>query len=242
MSVKNDKLQFKLGKTVFGIQINDRFQQDEVNSVLSYLAEPEITDNKAVNTLRNNEAVAKELAWYVANAGIKHMVVFCTSVEHAYAMKSLLCSLDVSTICVEGKMDKKAREEAIAEFTSGKAVCATNVNVLSIGFDYPEIDCIAMLRPTLSTALYVQQAGRGLRIAEGKESCLLLDFAGNVKRHGPVGNLSSIPSAKKGKGGSGVPPMKVCPECLEIVQASSRVSGRAYFLNFNMGRLSPLRE
>ena len=51
MSVKNDKLQFKLGKTVFGIQINDRFQQDEVNSVLSYLAEPEITDNKAVNTL-----------------------------------------------------------------------------------------------------------------------------------------------------------------------------------------------
>lgn len=179
--------------------------------------------DKAVNTLRNNEAVAKELAWYVANAGIKHMVVFCTSVEHAYAMKSLLCSLDVSTICVEGKMDKKAREEAIAEFTSGKAVCATNVNVLSIGFDYPEIDCIAMLRPTLSTALYVQQAGRGLRIAEGKESCLLLDFAGNVKRHGPVGNLSSIPSAKKGKGGSGVPPMKVCPECLEIVQASSRV-------------------
>ena len=51
MSVKNGKLQFKLGKTVFGIQINDRFQQDEVNSVLSYLAEPEITDNKAVNTL-----------------------------------------------------------------------------------------------------------------------------------------------------------------------------------------------
>lgn len=51
MSVKDDRLQFKLGKTVFGIQVNDRFQQDEVNAILTYLAEPEIVDNKAVNTL-----------------------------------------------------------------------------------------------------------------------------------------------------------------------------------------------
>lgn len=51
MSVKDDKLQFKLGKIYFGIQVNDRFQQDEVNAILSYLAEPEIMDNKAVNTL-----------------------------------------------------------------------------------------------------------------------------------------------------------------------------------------------
>ena len=51
ISVKNEKLQFKLGKTIFGIQVNDRFQRDEVNSILSYLAEPEITDKKAVNTL-----------------------------------------------------------------------------------------------------------------------------------------------------------------------------------------------
>ncbi|MBQ7428413.1 hypothetical protein [Butyrivibrio sp.] len=51
MSVKNNKVQFKLGKTTFGLQINDRFQTDEINAVLSYLAEPEITDAKAVDTL-----------------------------------------------------------------------------------------------------------------------------------------------------------------------------------------------
>ena len=51
MSVKDDRLQFRLGKTLFGIQENDRFQQDEVDAVLSYLAEPENIDNKAVNTL-----------------------------------------------------------------------------------------------------------------------------------------------------------------------------------------------
>ena len=51
MSVRNDKLQFKLGKTSFGIQVNDRFQNDEVNAILDYLTEPEIIDNKAVKTL-----------------------------------------------------------------------------------------------------------------------------------------------------------------------------------------------
>ena len=51
ISVKDNKLQFKLGRTVFGIKINDRFQMDEVNAVLDYLAEPEIVDNKAVQTL-----------------------------------------------------------------------------------------------------------------------------------------------------------------------------------------------
>ena len=54
ISVRNDKLQFKLGKTSFGIQVNDRFQQDEVNAVLSYLVEPEIMDNKAVNCHRQD--------------------------------------------------------------------------------------------------------------------------------------------------------------------------------------------
>ena len=51
MSVKDGKLQFKLGKTAFGIQVNDRFQQDEVDAIVTYLTESEIADNKAVNTL-----------------------------------------------------------------------------------------------------------------------------------------------------------------------------------------------
>jgi len=53
MSVKNNELQFKLGKLVFGIQVKDRFQTDEVNAVLDYLAQPEVIDNKAVKTLQD---------------------------------------------------------------------------------------------------------------------------------------------------------------------------------------------
>ncbi|MBV3377116.1 hypothetical protein KSW04_12005, partial [Catenibacterium mitsuokai] len=51
ISVTDNKLQFKLGRMVFGIQINDKFQQDEVDAVLSYLSESEILDDRAVNTL-----------------------------------------------------------------------------------------------------------------------------------------------------------------------------------------------
>lgn len=53
ISVKNNKLQFKLGNSTFGIKVNDRFQTDEVNAILDYLAKPEVTDNNAIQTLLN---------------------------------------------------------------------------------------------------------------------------------------------------------------------------------------------
>ena len=61
-----------------------------------------------------------------------------------------------------------------------------NVNVLTTGFDAPNIDCVALLRPTNSPGLYYQMVGRGFRLCEGKTDCLVLDFGGNVLRHGPV--------------------------------------------------------
>ena len=60
------------------------------------------------------------------------------------------------------------------------------MGVLTTGFNAPAVDLIAMLRPTKSAGLYVQMAGRGTRLAPGKQNCLVLDFAGNVSRHGPI--------------------------------------------------------
>ena len=64
------------------------------------------------------------------------------------------------------------------------------MKVLTTGFDVPGIDMLVMLRPTLSTGLYVQMVGRGTRKADGKRDCLILDFARNVYRHGPVDRVS----------------------------------------------------
>ena len=94
----------------------------------------------------------------------------------------------------------------------------TNANVLTTGFDYPDLDLIAMLRPTLSPGLYMQMAGRGLRPKSHTDHCLVLDFAGVVERHGPITAVRPPVKPKEG----GVPPSKKCPQCAEIVAASCR--------------------
>ena len=81
------------------------------------------------------------------------------------------------------------------------------MGVLTTGFNAPGVDLIAMLRPTKSTGLYVQMAGRGTRLAPGKADCLVLDFAGNVARHGPIDAVKpKRPGSRRGRGaGQGLP-------------------------------------
>ena len=83
----------------------------------------------------------------------------------------------------------RPRPSAIASsraFKRGEIRALASMGVLTTGFNAPAVDLIAMLRPTKSAGLYVQMAGRGTRLAPGKDNCLVLDFAGNVARHGPV--------------------------------------------------------
>lgn len=91
-----------------------------------------------------------------------------------------------------------------------------NVNVLTTGFDAPNIDCVVMLRPTLSSGLYYQMVGRGFRLHPGKENCLILDYGGNVLRHGPVDQIriEDRPTNSQGEA-----PAKACPECRSLIAA-----------------------
>ena len=91
-----------------------------------------------------------------------------------------------------------------------------NVNVLTTGFDAPNIDCVALLRPTMSPGLYYQMVGRGFRLHPGKKNCLVLDFGGNVLRHGPV---DQITVKERDRGGNGEAPAKECPECHSVIAA-----------------------
>lgn len=90
----------------------------------------------------------------------------------------------------------------------------------STGFDFPDIDLIAMLRPTMSPVLYVQQAGRGLRVKSHTDHCLILDFAGVVAQHGPI---TMVQAPVKNGSGDGVAPIKYCDKCREILYAGVRV-------------------
>jgi DNA repair protein RadD len=147
----------------------------------------------------------------------KSWLVFCCGVLHAHHVCNTLRMHGIACQVVTGETPPAEREDSIAMFKAGTVRCLVNVNVLTTGFDAPRIDLLAMLRPTLSTGLYVQMVGRGTRKADGKVNCLILDFAGNCRRHGPVDRVD----IKRGAGnGAAVAPAtvrtKTCPDCAEI--------------------------
>ncbi|NLF32985.1 MAG: hypothetical protein GX591_19130, partial [Planctomycetes bacterium] len=84
------------------------------------------------------------------------------------------------------------------------------------GFDAPNIDCVALLRPTMSPGLYYQMVGRGFRLHPSKTNCLVLDFGGNILRHGPVDALQIQDRTP----GNGEAPAKECPECQSVIHAA----------------------
>ncbi|MBQ9564805.1 MAG: DEAD/DEAH box helicase family protein, partial [Synergistaceae bacterium] len=148
-------------------------------------------------------------------------LVFCTGVEHARHIRDELRRQGVSAETVTGDTPKDERTRILDEFKAGHIRAVTNVSVLTTGFDYPNIDLIVMARPTLSPGLYAQMAGRGMRLKTGPyQDCLVLDFAGNIARHGPVTNIQP-PSAKQKEDGEA--PVKECPECHEAVLLGTRV-------------------
>ena len=172
----------------------------------------------AIDTEKNNREVVEEVLKRAGDR--KSWLFFCSGVDHAHHISYLLNQHGIISECVTGETHKKDREKILDDFKAGKIQAITNANVLTTGFDHPDIDLLVMLRPTMSASLYVQMAGRGMRPKSHTDHCLVLDFAGNVAMHGPVTNVQ--PSKKKGEG-DGDPPTKVCSECHEIVHISAKV-------------------
>jgi DNA repair protein RadD len=146
-------------------------------------------------------------------------LVFCSGVEHARHVRDAIRAHGISCETIVGETPSAERDALIEGFKRGAIRCLTNANVLTTGFNAPGVDLIAMLRPTKSAGLYVQIVGRGCRLAPGKNDCLILDFAGNIARHGPI---DAIQPKRPGEG-DGEAPVKVCPDCASLVHAAARV-------------------
>ena len=149
----------------------------------------------------------------------KHILVFATSIEHAEEIVELFSFRGIDAGIVHSKMPDKQRDASLADFKSGEYRVMVNMGVLTTGFDFPELDLIAVLRATTSPALWVQIIGRGTRVAQGKENCLVLDYGGNIERLGPI-NDPVIPR-KKGEG-TGAAPVKLCMSCDTYNHISAR--------------------
>jgi DNA repair protein RadD len=152
----------------------------------------------------------------------KAWLCFCSGVEHAYHMRDEIRSRGFSCEAIDGTTPTCERDKILEDFKAGRLRALTNNSVLTTGTNLPIIDLVAFCRPTQSAGLYVQMAGRGLRLYPGKENCLFLDFAGIVRKHGPIDAVVP-PNARTGTGEA---PVKICPQesggCGSLVHASCR--------------------
>jgi len=133
------------------------------------------------------------------------IMIFTSSVRHAIEILGLLPK-DISCL-VTGETPDSERDEIISRFKKREIKYLVNVSVLTTGFDAPHVDLIAILRPTESVSLYQQIIGRGLRLYENKEDCLVLDYTGQ-------GHDLFSPEVGDEKMGEESDPVNVsCPDC-----------------------------
>lgn len=144
----------------------------------------------------------------------RKVLIFCCGIGHASEVAFHLDAANQKVRVVSSQHDE--RDKSIDAFRNGDCKYLVNVNVLTEGFDATTIDSVVLLRATVSPGLYYQMVGRGLRIDPSKENCLVLDFGGNIKRHGTIDNLKI---KKKTVGEAGEAPVKECPQCHEMIYA-----------------------
>ncbi|KQU05634.1 helicase [Methylobacterium sp. Leaf469] len=168
----------------------------------------------AVNQDWITRAAVEEMAGYGRDR--RAWLAFCAGVAHAEAVRDAVRGQGVSCEMVTGETAKRERDRIVRDFRAGRVRCLTSVGVLATGFNVPRVDLIALLRPTQSTGLYVQQVGRALRTAPGKTDALILDYAGLVRMHGPV-DIVTARSAALIKGREGEVRAKACPGCGALI-------------------------
>ncbi len=170
-----------------------------------------------------SQAIAAEVVSH--GAGRNGWLVFGSGVDHSRELAWELKQLGVSVKTIFGDTPPEERAATIEAFKRKEIQCLCAMNVLTTGFNARHVDLIAVARPTKSTGLWIQIVGRGMRLYDGKDDCLVLDFGGNIKRHGPIDqpNVKSV-SADEGGGDSDEPtsaPVKICPSCEARVHISA---------------------
>jgi len=160
-----------------------------------------------------DEVIAKCLDIWQKNASDRRVsIFFACSRDHGQAIADALKAdyVDPDQVAyLDGDTPKNERAQMLEDIRAGAYRCVVNIGVLTTGFDAPIIDCVCWLRATQSVSLFVQMGGRGLRLHEGKEDCLMLDMAGNFERF----NSLEDPLGDEGDGKETEKKLKKCSAC-----------------------------
>ena len=153
-------------------------------------------------------------------------ICFAVNVEHAVSLTREFNKRDIPCQTITGDTPTKAREDAYSRLAEGELRGLVSVGCLSVGFDVPNVSCVMLCRPTKSMALYLQQVGRGMRIAPNKKDCMVLDQAGSIKRFGFIEELK-YPDLTEPQSPPEVK-LKQCPQCGKYSKPTVKVCKCGY--------------
>jgi len=157
--------------------------------------------------------------WLELARGLK-TIVFAVDIAHAKHLTAefVMCGIRADYVC--GYDDEERRTRVLGEFSNGELEVLINVEVLTKGYDQPDVVCLILARPTKSLMLHIQMMGRGLRTHSSKSNCLILDHGGNIERLGFPDDPLPTELCTKVKGVSSKdrrekeePKPKACPKC-----------------------------
>ena len=200
------------------------------------------TRQSVVKEIKRGQAYGDVIQHYGEHLDGKQALLFAPSVELSTEMAQKFSDVGYSAAHLDGETPRAEREATMALFRAKKLQIICNVDLFAEGLDVPGVAGVMLLRPTMSLTLYLQQIGRALRPDEGKEKAIILDFVGNVMRHGPPcmerhWNLAGRGERKKAEAanisGERGAPFRMCPHCFaaqRIYEKFCKYCGKAFNL------------
>lgn len=137
--------------------------------------------NKRLFLPQRDEAVISEIQQVVKNISNPRIAIFSPSIEHSNRFSDMLSAAGIPCAALS-RVDKAERRRRLLAFASGTYEAVTAVDVMNEGIDIPDVNILVFLRATHSRRIFVQQLGRGLRLSEGKEKVIVLDFVSDIRR------------------------------------------------------------
>ena len=209
--------------------ITNKVAEAEVNTDKVSLRGGEFVESEMQAAFDVDEKVQAACAEIIEKTQDRHSIlVFASGIHHAEQIAELLPGSAVVT----GETLPIERAATLRRLVAGELRFLVNVDVLTTGFNARCVDAIAILRATMSPGLFCQMVGRGLRLHESVSNCTLLDFGGNIARHGSIDDESF--GRSEGKGRAGVAAEngrgKRCPSCELDVSPSTVVCPECNFI------------
>jgi len=137
--------------------------------------------NKRLFLPQRDEAVISEIQRVVKNVPNPRIAIFSPSIEHSNRFADMLSAAGIPCAALS-RVDKSERRRRLLSFASGTYEAITAVDVMNEGIDIPDVNILVFLRATHSRRIFVQQLGRGLRLSDGKEKVIVLDFVSDIRR------------------------------------------------------------